>query len=266
MWQRLKIGLSRVSDTHGLVVSRLNEIDKKIYPPTETAVIILGDAGLNFYLNKTDKKNKEAVQKTGYTIYCVRGNHEERPENLPDIVYEYDKEIDGRVIIESEYPNIRYFRDGMVYNIDGLKTLVIGGAYSVDKWYRLNRAGIFSKFDPNYGNPKKTGWFPEEQLDSEEMFEIEQEHSGKKFDLVLSHTCPLSWQPTDLFLPFLDQSSVDSSMEQWMDEFKDKIDWGVWLFAHYHTDRIIGNGAEIYYQSIENLNNIVERNNLKKKV
>lgn len=252
-------------DTHSLVVSRLNEIDKEMYPPAETAVIILGDAGLNFYLNKTDEKNKEAVQKTGYTIYCVRGNHEERPELLPSMCELYDDNIAGPVYIEpNDYPNIRYLKDGGVYNINGFRTLVIGGAYSVDKWYRLNRAGVFSKLDYNYDNPKKTGWFPAEQLDSREMFKIENEHSGKSFDIVLSHTCPLSWQPTDLFLPFLDQSSVDSSMEQWMDEFKEKINWGAWLWGHYHTDRIIGNGAEIYYQSIENLNNIVERNNLKK--
>lgn len=179
----------------------------------------------------------------------------------------YDYDVAGPVYIEPiDYPNIRYLKDGGVYNINGFKTLVIGGAYSVDKWYRLNRANVFSKLDHNYYNPKKTGWFPTEQLDSREMFKIENEHSGQSFDIVLSHTCPLSWQPTDLFLPFLDQSSVDASMEIWMDEFKDKIDWGVWLFAHYHTDRIIGNGAEIYYQSIENLNNIIERNNLKKKV
>ena len=234
------------------------------YLPEETALIILGDAGINFYLNKTDKKNKEAIQKTGYTIYCVRGNHEERPELLPSMCELYDDNVNDPVYIEpNNYSNIRYLKDGEVYNINGLKTLVIGGAYSVDKWYRLNRANVFSKLDTNYDNPKKTGWFPAEQLDSKEMLKIEREHSGKHFDLVLSHTCPLSWQPTDLFLPWLDQSLVDSSMEQWMDEFKNKIEWGAWLWGHYHTDRIINNGAELYYQSIENLNNIIERYHLK---
>ena len=249
-------------DTHGLVVSRLMEIDKEMYPPDETALIILGDAGINFWLNKTDKKNKEAIQRTGYTVYCIRGNHEERPENIPSMITEFDWLIDGKVYLEKEYPNIRYLMDGGVYSINGLKTLVIGGAYSVDKWYRIQRAGL----NEYCNNPKKTGWFPDEQLTKEEMYSIEDRYSGKSFDLVLSHTCPLSWQPTDLFLTFLDQSSVDASMEIWMDGFKDKINWGAWCLGHYHTDRIIGNGAEIYYQSIENLNNIVERNNLKKKV
>ena len=52
---------------------------------TDDALIILGDAGINFYLNKTDRNLKRNIQNTGYTIYCVRGNHEERPENLPNL-------------------------------------------------------------------------------------------------------------------------------------------------------------------------------------
>ena len=48
-------------DTHGLVVPRLENLGKTDYPPEETAIIILGDAGLNFYLNKTDVKNKKNI-------------------------------------------------------------------------------------------------------------------------------------------------------------------------------------------------------------
>ena len=68
-------------DTHGRVMERLSHMENK-YVPQETALIILGDAGINFYLNKTDAKNKKNINATGYTIYCVRGNHEERPENI----------------------------------------------------------------------------------------------------------------------------------------------------------------------------------------
>ena len=39
-------------------MTRLMNINTAKYIPEETAVIILGDAGINFYLNKTDKKNK----------------------------------------------------------------------------------------------------------------------------------------------------------------------------------------------------------------
>ncbi len=32
-------------------------------------------------------------------------------------------------------------------------------------------------------------------------------------DIVLSHTCPLRYEPTEVFLPFIDQSKVDKSTE-----------------------------------------------------
>ena len=38
-------------------------------------IIVLGDAGFNFYLNKTDRRLKDKVSEYGHTIYCVRGNH-----------------------------------------------------------------------------------------------------------------------------------------------------------------------------------------------
>ena len=41
-------------DTHGRIKERLEAIQQKCsYSPAETAVIILGDVGLNFFLNKT---------------------------------------------------------------------------------------------------------------------------------------------------------------------------------------------------------------------
>ena len=47
-------------DTHGWVETRLGNIYRNMpeCKPEETAVIILGDAGLNFWLNNSDKKHK----------------------------------------------------------------------------------------------------------------------------------------------------------------------------------------------------------------
>ena len=246
-------------DTHGRVLERLDNIDTEKYNPEDTAVIILGDAGINFWLNKTDQNLKRNIQNTGFTLYCVRGNHEERPENLPNVVYTFDTNIKNYVIIESEYPNIRYLRDGYDYQINGKTVLVIGGAYSVDKWYRLNRAGVFDKLDPNYTNSKKTGWFPAEQLTDDELERIECNHTGMAYDVILTHTCPISWEPRDLFLPGLDQSTIDKSMEIWLDDFKNHLDWTIWLFGHYHDDRLIRPGVEMYYRDIEDWNDIMKR-------
>lgn len=86
-------------DTHGRVIERLETLKSK-YPdlePAETALIILGDAGLNFYLNKSDYKNKKQVNDMGYIVYCLRGNHEERPENIPGMAIMVDHDIHGEV-------------------------------------------------------------------------------------------------------------------------------------------------------------------------
>lgn len=248
-------------DTHGNVVGRLEKIHMFLpsFKPEETAVIILGDAGLNFWLNKTDKKNKEKTSAFGYTIYCVRGNHEERPENLPEYHLEFDGNVDNLIYIEDDYPNIRFFADGVKYNIDGYSVLTIGGAYSVDKWYRLAKAGATDKLDPNYNNLKKTGWFPDELLDADEMKGILDNIRGKEYDFVFTHTCPLSWEPNDLFLNFIDQDSVDKSMEAWLDEVKNEILWKYWCFGHFHADRSERPHVEQYYERYETLNDVVKR-------
>ena len=78
-------------DTHGRVPARLDRIkaERPDLIPEETAIVILGDAGINYWLNKSDQKNKRIISGYGYTIYCVRGNHEERPENLGyEIIYD----------------------------------------------------------------------------------------------------------------------------------------------------------------------------------
>lgn len=237
-------------DTHGRVLERLKNIDQTKYPPAETAIIILGDAGLNFYLNHTDWKNKKAVNDFGYRVYCLRGNHEERPENLGYPLVN-DANVGNMVYMEEEFPNIRYFVDGGNYLINNHTVLTIGGAYSVDKWYRLQRAASMgSSF---------SGWFKDEQLTEREMDLISDNVKNKYFDFVFTHTCPLDWEPTDLFLSSIDQFSVDKTMEQWLNQLKESFSWGIWCFGHYHADRNERSHVEQYYTDIEDMENVINR-------
>lgn len=237
-------------DTHGRFKTRLDSIDTKKYSPSETAIIILGDAGVNFYLNDSDVRLKLELCQTGYTFYFVRGNHEERPENLKDIESMYDENVGGDIWLQHNYPNIRYFKDGGEYNISGHSVLTIGGAYSIDKWYRLMRK-VSSK--------TWTGWFAGEQLTEDEMFEIEERCADRHFDFIITHTCPESWEPRDLFLEGIDQSTVDKTMEKWFDQFKERVHWGIWLFGHYHDDRLVRPRVEMYYNDIEELSAVWDR-------
>ena len=62
-----------------------------------------------------------------------------------------------------------------------------------------------------------------------------------------------------MFLFYLDQSTVDNSMELWLDELKDQCEWYVWLFGHYHADRLERPGVQQLYRYTEKLEDIWTR-------
>lgn len=218
-------------------------------------MILLGDCGFNFYLNKTDQKMKEEAAIYNCFFYCVRGNHEARPQDISNMELIYDENVHGEVYMESAYPHIRYFQDGGIYIIGDYKTLVIGGAYSVDKYYRLWRYNMTEKTN----NPKVTGWFANEQLTMTEMADIKNKVSGQNFDLILTHTCPISIEPSDLFLESIDQNTVIKNMEIFLEEIKQSITFKVWCFGHFHQNRLERPYIEQYYTDIEDLDALIER-------
>ena len=99
----------------------------------------------------------------------------------------------------------------------------------------------------------------DEQLTEAEMRGIMNATAGKEFDFVFSHTCPISWEPRDLFIGGIDQSMVDKTMEVWMDKLKDNFTWKCWCFGHYHADRIERPCVEQFYNDYEDLENIWNR-------
>lgn len=203
----------------------------------DNMLIILGDVGINYYLDEEDKILKERLNSYNIKLFCVQGNHEERPENISTY-----KEVDmfgGKVFIEEEYPNLIFAKNGELYDIDNKKILVIGGAYSVDKNYRIT-----------YGHL----WFKDEQLSKEEMDNILNKYKGQHIDIVLSHTCPLKYEPTEVFMKGIDQSDVDKSMEKFLDEVEESIDYDKWYCGHYHTEKRIDK-VEFMFESIKVLSN-----------
>ena len=58
-------------------------------------------------------------------------------------------------------------------------------------------------------------------------------------DIILSHTCPYKYRPTEMFIPGLDQSTVDESTELWLDKIEEAVDYKDWYCGHWHTDKHI---------------------------
>lgn len=186
-------------------------------------IIMLGDVGLNYYGGKRDRLPKRILSSLPVTFLCIHGNHEIRPQNIP----EYKPTIwnGGRVLVDEEHPNILFAEDSEIYDLDGKKALAIGGAYSVDKFYRLQRG---------------FGWWADEQPSELTKRKVEGVVGEcKDIDIILSHTCPKKYIPTEMFLPVIDQSSVDNSTEEWLDTIEDTVNYKAWYCGHWHTDKRI---------------------------
>ena len=228
-------------DIHGSL-ERFYPSNFTVANPKTTGIIILGDSGFNYDLGARDAKMKHEASLMSFTFYCVRGNHEARPQDIADMRLTYDPDVQGNVYYEPNYPNIRYFLDGGFYTIGSKKTLVLGGAYSIDKEFRLMR---------------HWPWFANEQLNEDERAHImdcitDYYADGNRIDLVLSHTAPVENEPVEMFLDFIDQSKVDKSMEVWLQDVKSKlVDYPYfWLFGHYHADLIMADNVAMLYEKI----------------
>lgn len=213
-------------DTHGQTLRVVSAIRRHKLGSND-AVVILGDVGMNYYGNDHgDRDRKRKLNREGVPILCIHGNHERRPATID--TYKIKEWNGGKVYVEEEFPNLLFAMDGEVYDLEGNKAIAIGGAYSVDKFYRLSR-GLH--------------WFPDEQPDEATKARVEAklEALGWEIDIVMSHTCPKRFVPIEAFLPGLDQSTVDSSTEEWLDTIAARLKYKRWYCGHWHIDKIVGN-------------------------
>ena len=210
-------------DIHGSI-GPIYELFEKFHPTADDIIVLLGDAALNYTGMLRDHIIKQELRDLKTTFFCIHGNHELRPSEA--LGYEVREYRGGKVWVEPGYPNILFAIDGEIYNFMGYSCLVIGGAYSVDKYYRLARG---------------YRWFPDEQPSEEIKRTVEAvlEARNWKVDVVLTHTCPLRYEPIEVFLPMIDQSTVDKSTEVWLEEIEKKLTYERWYCGHYHLAKKI---------------------------
>ena len=221
-------------DTHR-DFERIEEIC--IYEDTtiDDVIIILGDVGINYYGEPYDWDIKEELSEYEVTLFCIYGNHEKRPENISS--YEEKEWRGGIVYWEPDYPNLLFAKDGEIYELDGYRCIVIGGANSIDK--HLRKRGI--------------DWWEDEQASEEIMARVEEQLAAEnwRIDIVLSHTCPYSYMPMDAFLPNIPQQSIDNTMEKWLDTIEKRLDYSRWYCGHFHTDQSAGDIKFLWHEYTE---------------
>ncbi|MBR4317543.1 MAG: metallophosphoesterase [Kiritimatiellae bacterium] len=188
----------------------------------EDTLIILGDAGINYYTDERATQVKEYLATLPITLFCIHGNHEARPETVKG--YELTNAFGGQVYVDPRYPNQLFPVDGAIYQLGSQKTLVIGGAYSIDKFIRLQR---------------RWAWFDDEQPSEaiKARTEAALEAADWQVDTVLSHTCPKSQIPTEKVPPLADCFlPIDESTEEWLETLRQRLRFCRWYAGHFHVD------------------------------
>ena len=217
-------------DFHANAVSELSCITKntlikhytrKLYNEI-SCHIILGDGGFLWPRNRTgDIANYKELSTRPFPILCVIGNHEPvlgRPD-LPEI----DIGIGEKVIVANERkPVVAYLKRGKVYRIENRRFLVLGGALSIDREYRL----------PGLSWWEKEYWTADEKAD---LFSLLEKESC--FDFVLSHTGP--GRINEEVFSFLRHSHTEKFYDE-VAALNEKIDGRIiakqWFCGHWHRD------------------------------
>jgi 3-oxoacid CoA-transferase subunit A len=218
-------------DTHR-DFSRVEELCNRVGTTKDDTMIVLGDAGINYWSGNSDRNLKRRLSDLPIKFFLIRGNHEIRPSDIP--TYKTVNFCGGWAYIEDEFPDLVFAMDGQIYNLCGKRALVVGGAYSIDKQYRLE-----------LGN----NWFSNEQLSEVEMDAILSGYKGYIVDYILSHTAPDSEIPYYLLPQQFAGIPTDKSMELWMDKLKQSVSYKKWFCGHFHIEHVTNN-FEFMYKNI----------------
>lgn len=215
----------------------------------EDLLIVLGDNGVNYFGPTKDASLKEKLEAMPISFFMIKGNHDQRPNpkiyhvapELPHLL------VRGTCLVEAAYPSLLFAPmfggyEFLTASGDWKKAFVLGGAYSVDKWWRL---------DMQASGYKGYRWFADEQMTNWEMKEAESMLRDFEPAIILSHTCPARYIPHDAFLSGVDQSTVDRTMEQWMDGIELSYAYEKWYCGHWHTDRRMGQMRFMYHDIVE---------------
>lgn len=219
----------------------------------DDVVIILGDSGFNYFGDKRDDRLKKQLCDLGVTLFCIRGNKENRPENIG--TYGVQTFCGGTVFYEPKYPELLFAKDGEVYRFGTKDYMVIGGAHSVDRLRCLAEGLPF---------------WEDEMPDAETKALAERKlaERGNRIDGFLTHTCPISCLPTEMFISTAREAKnknttskkrkdssaeypldIDRSTEEWLETLMKSNTFDEWYCGHYHIDKTLGK-VHMLYKSI----------------
>ena len=191
-------------------------------------LIILGDFGFPFLISDVEEYERSGgtagkysrymqwFSKQPYTVLFVDGNHENHDWWSRQEVTEM---YGGRVQVHPHAPNVVHLMRGEIYTIEGKKFFAFGGAYSIDKQWRI----------------EGTSWWREEEASLDEIKNAldNLEREGNRVDHILTHTMPMG----------LIDGMVQNGMRafpcrtaEFLDTVLERVEYGSWYCGHFHVD------------------------------
>lgn len=177
-------------DTHG----KITHCEYLIHNATQEGcdrIFILGDFGYWEHTPKgvefLDQLDEHAAE-AGVEVYFVDGNHDKTSLLLSK--YSDNKDDEGFMLPR---PHIHYAWRGHRWTWDSVRFIGLGGAYSVDKDWRLTQEEYHpGKYGFKAGDSEFL-WFPEEEMSDEDMDTILEDDS--RVNVILAHDKPRGSNP-----------------------------------------------------------------------
>lgn len=176
-------------------------------------LIVCGDFGYIFEGSDRENAFLDILAEKPYTICFCDGNH----ENFPAI-YAYPKERWNGGSVHRIRRNVLHLMRGQVFEIEGKRFFVMGGAYSIDRYMR--KEGL--------------SFWREELPTNDEYREAVQNlrEASNRVDYVITHTAPREIIRRMGKYPDMHDAELTGFLEWIMYEVK----FEKWFFGHWHTD------------------------------
>lgn len=179
-------------------------------------VIILGDFGFVWDGSNRDLWWQRWLHNKPWTTLFIDGNHDNHP-----MIWAYpEKEMFGSTVREIN-DSIFYLQRGEIYNIDGYNFLTLGGAESIDRFYRT----------------PEVSWWDTESIRNSDITHARHNvnaliQSGGKLDFVLTHCAPYFVEKhIGDYIMHTQSSLLLGDLAYTLPTFS------AWFFGHYHVDR-----------------------------
>lgn len=195
----------------------------------EADIVILGDFGVGFdnTLSNTYKHMEKRLENADIMIYALRGNHD-------DPKYFANEE-------EYSYPRLRFMEDYKIYELAGRKILPIGGANSTDIVSRKKNNEEWAR-----KGKSRREWWEGESVKEKELSEL-----PGKVDIIISHTCPISFEPIATRLDDTPVEQYEKILKErnYLESVKSEVNFDLWMYGHFH-DSFLGSTGKFSYRGL----------------